>query len=860
MPFGFKVKPLLKGLATLYQRTIVRHPVVTLSIVFLFTVLSGLKVDQFRLDASADSLVLENDQGLEFYRSMRGKFPSSDDFLLVTFTPQAELFSQQSIAKLRALRDAIEAMPNVSSTNSILSVPLLHSPELTLDTIEAQVRTLDKDSVPLDQVKQALLSNPLYFNLLVSPDAQTTVIQVNLKTHPEFYRLLQQREALREQRRKGTLSAEQRMELEQITTQFDSISKQVAAQQDADVAEIRQIMARHQSGVESYLGGVPMIVSDMIAFVANDLNTFGLGVLAFLLLTLTIIFRQWQWVVLPLLSCAVTVWLEIGYLGWVQWPVTVISSNFVSLLLIITLSMTIHIVVRYREYQRLKPANTPAQLAFDTVTAMAKPCLYMALTTIVAFGSLTLSGIRPVIDFGWMMTIGIAVAYIVAFSILPATVVLLPSGRAPKATDETPALTRHLARFTERHGSKVMLFSLVLAIVCGTGITRLTVENRFIDYFKASTEIYKGMVVVDEKIGGTTPLDVIVDDVRQAVTEPDADPFLADDPFLDDCGGFDQDDAFASDCQPAGEEVRNTWYTYKKMERLEKVHNYLESLPEIGKVLSIATTLKLTQQINQGKKLDALQLAFLPTVFPDNLKGILIDPYLSEQHAKARFNVRLIESSAELNRNTLIKKIGAYLTEELGYAPERIHFTGMAVLYNNMLQSLFDSQIKTLGAVFLAILLMFWLLFRSLRLALIGIAPNLLAAGSVLGLMGWLGVPLDMMTITVASITVGIAVDNTIHYIHRFRAEFNQDRDYLATMYRCHGTIGRAMFYTSLTIVIGFSILTLSNFIPTIYFGLFTGMAMIVALLGSLTLLPQMLIWFEPLGCGQSKVVTDQTQ
>lgn len=838
---------MLQWSASVYHSLVLKHPVITLILVGILAGISSLRIDQFRLDASADSLVLEDDKDLEFYRQMRGKFTSSDDFLVVTFSPAAGLFTQESIRRLRALRDEIQTLPRVASTNSILNVPLLHDPDLTLSNVSEHIRSLDTHEVPLDQAREALVSNPLYRDLLISADAGTTMIQVNLKTDPAYYRLLDRREELRERRRQGPLTLVDERELEMVSAAFNEISEQVASAQDSDVAKIREIMHRHRDQVQAFLGGVPMIVSDMVSFVRSDLNTFGWGVLAFIVLTLVIIFRQWQWVLLPLVCCITTVWLEIGLLAWLEWPITVISSNFVSLLLITTLSLTIHIIVRYREYQRLEPNEPQEVLAWDTVKAMAIPCLYMALTTIVAFGSLTLSGIRPVIDFGWMMTYGIGLAFVVAFVVMPAMIVVLPKSRAPHLAAERPSITIHLSRFTEKHGSLIVVVSLVLALACVAGLMKLSVENRFIDYFKPSTEIYQGMVVIDEKMGGTTPLDVIIDDIRTPASQAEKDPFLSDDPFASGCADNPEDQLAEEDCQPE-EEVRNTWYTWKKMAQLEEIHDYLDQLPESGKVLSIATTLKLTQQINQGKKLNALELAFLPAVFPEELKGILIDPYLSEENAQAKFNVRLIESSSELKRNELIEKIRAHLVNQIGIEPERIHFTGMAVLYNNMLQSLFNSQIKTLGAVFVAITLMFLVLFRSLKLALIGIAPNLLAAASVLGAMGWAGVSLDLMTITVASITVGIAVDNTIHYIHRFQAEFEKDRDYIAAMHRCHGTIGRAMFYTSLTIIVGFSILAASNFIPTIYFGLFTGMAMLVALLGALTLLPQLLVLFKPLG------------
>ena len=820
-------------LGAFYDRFILAHPALVLIAFGLLLAATALGFSQFRLDASAESLVLENDRSLEQYRQVNRTFTTSDDFLVVTYTPEQELFTEQGLARLAALRDELAALEAVGSTNSILNVPLLHSPDLTLDTVDSEIKTIDGDQVPPETARDALLANPMYPNLLISKDAGTTAIQVNLPTPDKYFELLNQRDQLREKVNNGDASAEDRRELEQVSQAFIRYTEQLGEERDQTIGQVRDILDNYRDQATIHLGGVPMIVADMIRFIENDLSTFGLGVLAFLLLTLAVIFRQWRWVLVPLLCCSFTVWLMVGFLGWAQWPVTVISSNFISLLLIMTLSLTIHLIVRFREFQHDEPQAEPRDILRRTLLAMIKPCFYMAITTIVAFGSLTFSGIRPVIDFGWMMTAGLSVAFLITFLIFPALLRLLPPPVDQRVTSNRIPFTDYFARFTERFGGTVLVGSGVLAVLCVIGLNRLTVENSFIDYFKADTEIHQGMITIDDRLGGTTPLDVVITD-EPAPEDAGGDPFASDcDPFVEDCGD---------------EEYRDTWYTYQKMQQLEQVHEYLDSLPETGKVLSIDTTLALLAQVNGGEPLDALELAFVPAAVPDNLKDILLTPYIAEDADKARFSIRILETLPSLRRQELLDEIRTHLTEELGYEDDRVLLAGMTVMYNNMLQSLFDSQIKTIGVVFGAILLMFLLLFRSVKLALVGLAPNLIAAGSVLGLMGWLGIPLDMMTITVAAITVGIAVDDTIHYIHRFKTEFARDGDYLATMHRCHQSIGQAMFFTSLTIIIGFSILALSNFIPTIYFGLFTGFAMFMALLGALTLLPRLIILTRPFG------------
>ena len=821
----------MNRIGAFYDRFILPHPWIVLVLFGAILALAALRFDQFRLDASAESLVLENDRSLEEYRQVNRTFTTSDDFLVVTYTPHEPLFTAEGLGRLKALRDELQALEAVSSTNSILNVPLLHSPDLTLDTVDTEIKTLDEHKVAPDTARQALLDNPMYPNLLLSEDAGTTAIQVNLPTPERYFELLNQRDNLRDRVNSGNASADDQRQLEQVSQEFIRYTESLGKERDATIRKVRVILDNHREHASIHLGGVPMIVADMIRFIQNDLSTFGLGVLAFLLLTLAIIFRQWRWVLVPLLCCGFTVWLMIGFLGWAQWPVTVISSNFISLLLIMTLSLTIHLIVRYREFQHDEPGAAPRDVLRRTVMAMIKPCFYMAITTIVAFGSLTFSGIRPVIDFGWMMTLGLSVAFIITFLVFPALLSLLPPPLDSRVTSDRIPFTDAFARFTERFGGTVLVGSGVIAALCVVGLNRLTVENSFIDYFKSSTEIHQGMITIDNRLGGTTPLDVVITD------EPPPENY-SDDPFASDC------DPFVEDCDE--EDYRDTWYTYQKMRQLGDVHDYLNSLPETGKVLSISTTLDLLAQINGGTPLNAVELAFVPAAVPDDLQDILLTPYISEEQSQARFSIRILETMPDLRRQDLLDRIHNHLTTELGYAPERVQLSGMTVMYNNMLQSLFDSQIKTIGVVFAAIMVMFLILFRSLKLALIGMAPNLIAAGSVLGLMGWLGIPLDMMTITVAAITVGIAVDDTIHYIHRFKTELAKDGDYLATMHRCHRSIGQAMFFTSLTIISGFSILVLSNFIPTIYFGLFTGFAMFMALVGALTLLPRLIILFKP--------------
>ena len=823
---------MLNLLANTYRKWVIEKPAVSLIMVFLVVGYFSYHIPSFKLDASAESLVLENDDSLQYYRKISKSY-GSDDFLIITYAPVKDLMSDAVLTDLKSLTDELAGLDRVHSIDSILNVPLLNSPRVEISKLDTDIRTLETPGVDREMARKEFLESPIYKSLLLSPDGNITIIRINFKRDEKYFSLMYKRNDLRDKKKEFGFGKKGEVLFLKAQQKFRDYHAQVLDDEDNLIRTVRDIMDQHRQHAEMFLGGVPMITSDMISFIEHDLETFGLGVLAFLVLMLSLFFKKFRWVALPMGCSIITVLVMVGFLGLMDWRVTVISSNFVSILLIITMSLTIHLIVRYRDINDSNPGQSQKELVWETVRLMAQPCFYTAITTIVAFISLLVSGIRPVIDFGWIMTIGIAVAFGLNFIFFPAALVLLEAEPPGFAKDGTRNFTLAVAAFTNRNRKVILWVSFLLAVVSAIGISKLEVENRFIDHFKSNTEIYQGMEVIDQQLGGTTPLDIVIN--------PDQKYF----DYLKEASEKVDDDPFAE----ASEEVENNyWFNSNMLDRVENIHDYLESLPEVGKVQSISTLIKVFTQLDKGRKPDDYDLALIRKLMPENVKDSLVNPYLSKDANQIHINMRLIESDPTLRRSQLIEKIRNHLVEELKFAPETIHFTGMVVLYNNMLQSLYRSQILTIGVVFVSIMFMFMILFRSVSMALIGIVPNLLAAGAVLSIMGWIGIPLDMMTITIAAITVGIAVDDTIHYIHRFQTEFKVDQNYLASMDRCHGSIGKAMYYTSVTITLGFSILALSEFMPTIYFGLLTGAAMVVALVGSLTLLPLLIVVFRPLG------------
>jgi predicted RND superfamily exporter protein len=849
-----------------YQKAVLDNPLRAILAVLALTVAMGMGLPNFKLDASADSLTLEHDDDLNFFREVVQRY-GSDNFLIVTFSPKTgDLFDQENLDTLAQLSAELGQIKGVEGMLSMLDVPLLYSPKIAVSDLQNPLNTLLSEGIDRQAAKQEFLNSPIYKDVLLSADGQTTGVLATLALDRQYLDLVTRRDALRLVRDTQGLTPEQEIELQTVSQQFLDYRTAKAAEDHQRVAEVRSLMDNYRDRATIFLGGPDMITADMVDFIKSDLIIFGSGILLFIIATLLLIFRKLRWVVLPLATCALCLVTILGFLSWIDWRLTVISSNFVSLLLIITLALCIHLIVRYRELQAQLPEAEQRQLVTQTVVSMAKPCLYTVLTTIVAFTSLVVSNIRPVIDFGWMMTMGITLALIMAFVVIPAGMMLFGKGAATNSTDNSAAFTTKFAWFTEHYGSLVLLIAASLTALSAYGISRLEVENRFIDYFRSDTEIYQGMEIIDTALGGTTPLDIIIQAptfaappsaLNTAMPEDEyadeyADDQYAADEYAEDEYGDDEygDDEYAeaeyTDSEADSELKDSYWFSSAGLADLGKLQDFLEAQPEIGKVSSLVQIYQVAADLS-GHKLNDFELAFMRKSLGDEIYQQMVAPYLLEDIDEARIQLRAMET-AGLRRADLLAKINDFAVNEVGIAPQDIRYTGLLVLYNNMLQSLYKSQILTLGAVFIGIMLMFLVLFRSLKISLIAMLPNFLAAAVVLGGMGLFAIPLDMMTITIAAITVGIGVDHAIHYITRFRREFAVQRNYLQSMHRAHASIGQALFYTAITIIVGFSILALSNFIPSIYFGLLTGLAMTAALLGSMTLLPKLILMTQPFG------------
>ena len=795
-------------------------------LLFALSIISIIGLPRFQLDASSDTLLLDNDPDLKIYRENSRKYGSSD-FLVIAFTPNKDIFTNETISLLETLVVKLKDVDGINNVLSLFDVPLLSYSEQSINELAENVVTLSTDDVDLTKAKYEFETNEVYRGLLISKDLKTIALQMTLKPNESYQKLISKRYELLDQ--KNLIEEKSfKQDLESLDFQIEE-QKQINLINEATlINEVRRITKDYEGYGEIFLGGGAMIAHDTIKMIQQDLFTFGVAVFFMFVLILSIIFRQFRWVIVPLVSAGLSALFTTGLISWMGWKVTVVSANFIALLMIIGISLTVHLVVRYREITSKFNDISHNEALKRTLSQMFLPCLYTALTTMVAFASLIISDIRPIIDFGLLMVLSIFIAFSVSFIFFGSLASLMNKNLKDTNIDYSSGFTTWINSLVVRFKNIILLISLLGFIFSIVGINKLSVENKFIDYFKPSTEIYKGLSLIDKKLGGTAPLDIII-------SAPENN-------FENDYESEDDFDDFGLETEQYG-----YWFNSQNLSYLEEIHDYLEARPEIGKVLSVSSAIKLAE-IVKGNKLDDLELALLRKVLPEDINNQLLSSFISEDDNQVRLSARVIESMDGLNRKNLIEEVKNDLIKNYELTEDQFYLSGISVIYNNLLQSLFQSLIGSLSIVFAAIFAMFIILFRSLYMAIIAMIPNLLSASSVLGIIGWSGIPIDIMTVTVAAISIGIGVDNTIHYVHRFLKEYEQNNNYDLAIKNSHSTIGRAMFYTSLTIVLGFMILVSSNFNPSVFFGIFTSFSMIVAILAALMLLPVLIRHLKPFG------------
>ncbi|QKG30073.1 efflux RND transporter permease subunit [Campylobacter sp. RM16187] len=803
---------------------IVFYPKRVIAAVLLLTLVFGYFSTKLAVDASTETLLLENDKDLALFRDVAKRY-ASPNYLVVAYTPKNGLLDDITLEKIRNLSKEFEQNELVENIVSILNVPLLQSSAGSLSDIIKRVPTLEDKDINKTAVMSEFASSPLYTNALVSKDLKTTAIILNLKDDKRYAKFLNARNFLLNKELNGTLSSGDKEALKSANSDFKAYRDDLRVKEQASIDHIRSVLDKFRGDETLFLGGVNMIASDMVTFVKSDLYTYGISVSLLLIFSLWLFFRQLRWVVLPIFICAISVIFATGLFGFLGWEITVISSNFIALQLIITISVVIHLIVSYREFFITKPSLNQHQLVYLTLRDKFKPSFFAIFTTVIGFLSLAFSDIKPVIMLGVMMSTSISISLVLAFLLFGSVVSELKKLAPVRTFENKFSFTKICANFALTSKFAVYAISAFMLAFGIYGISKLRVENSFIEYFKSSTEIFKGMQVVDTKLGGTVPVDVLITFNEASKDEAKNEP----------------KDEFEDEFK-ANESEAKYWFNSHKMNIVKKVHTHLESKEFVGKVSSLGTLLEIIEILNDGV-IDDFLLSVMYEQMPEIYKDIILSPYVSIADNQVRFSLRTIDSDEKLRRDEFLKMLESEIVNLTKDDNVKVQISGAMVLYNNMLQSLIYSQIDSLGFVVLTLFVIFCIIFKSIKLAIISIITNIIPLCVVFGVMGAAGIPLDIMSITIASISIGIGVDDIIHYIHRYREE-RRSKGVAESIKASHASIGYAMYYTSFAIFLGFSVMVTSNFIPTIYFGLLTDLVMVMMLLGALVLLPALIHTF----------------
>lgn len=815
---------------------VVRKPIIVLFSMFALVAACSIYIPNLNIDASPDSLMLESDPDLKYYREVHRQY-GTDEFIIVGFKPKKEILDKSTIDFIENISEKFKNIEGVSSVTSLSNVPLLLQIQKDSKTGETSFSNLLSSQVDLAKAKAEFTTSPIYVNNLVDDDLSTTAIKVDIEKNKTLIDLLEEKYVFLDKQKNQVLDESDEAALDGVRKNI-LLERQVINNRYKDVLRsVREIVNDVDDAGEFYLAGAPLIGNDMKDFVGKDIKIFGVAIISIMGLVLFLFFRRPAWIFLALVCAILNVLLVAGLASLLEFQLTIISSNFVALLIIFSVTLSIHVIIRYQEIQKTQPNETIDENLRIALSQIITPCFYMVLTSAIAFFSLIVSDINPVIVFGYIMILGLLCAFLLTFTVLPALIMLINPKSRVLEQDKSATLLENLLNVIVNNKGLTIAIVVGMFVLNIIGISQITVENRFIDYFKKTTDIYQGLELIDQKLGGTVPLEVILEVDANQVEEVDEDA-QEDEEFGDYLTNLEGTNDFTA---------KSYWYNRSGIRKIKKIHKYLESQPQIGKVLSLSSTEEVFRTINKGEPLEDFHLSLVYRKVPDNVKQVLISPYVSSDGSQARILARIKDSDHTLIRNELLKKIRTELNKNFINEGESVRLTGISVLYNNVLQSLFRSQILTLGTVFVCIFIMLVVLFRNIKLAVIGTLPNIFTALFILGLMGVLGIPLDIMTITIAAITIGIGVDYAIHYIHRYKKEFAQNGDNFQAIYKSQTTVGKALYFTSITITLGFIILVLSNFVPSIYFGMLTSIAMLVALFATFSIIPLLLSVMQPL-------------
>lgn len=803
-----------------YEALVLRRPAFPILLAVAVTAWLGWHVAHLQVDSSTDSLFMEDDPQLRVYYLSRHTY-GSDEYVVVAF-PTSDVFSEEGIRRVRELTAELGKIEGVGTILSITSVPLFRSAKklpplmVLMRTRNGKPMYLGDDDCDPEKARKEITSHRVYSRLLVSDDQKSTGIIVYLRIPPEnqelekrIYLLGDEIEAA-ERAGDAAKAAALRAEREEKDAHFQVLEMKRKADRSRIVRECHEIAERYGKGaIPFYYSGVPVLIEDVASYIYTDIFTFGGAVTAAFVVVLFVLYRRPRWVLLALGTCVLTVAWTLGAMVIAGKKITLVSSNLSSLLFIIAMAHSLHLIRRFAEEQEEHPDRTDRENLLAAVKHLAGPCAFTMAAMIGGFSSLVISDIDPVRSLGIFMSLGVVLGYAATFVFLPAVLSALPPKKAlpDRIWDGTWMLTA-FARVTEKLPRLTTAFAVIVIALSVWGTLLVKVETRLIDYFNPKTEVHQGLTFIDQNLGGTTTLEVLL----ESGTE----------------GYFTQ---------------------AENLEKVRRVRAWLADRPEVGKVVDVTSFVDELESLLGATKDRPYPAP--PAEAIGQLKNAIgaatLRGYLREDASGVRIFVRMRETSERMDRQGVIEGLREFLREDPAYADLSPEVTGVFVLYANMIQSLIYEQVWIVLLGFGLICGVMFVLYRSIRVGFISVIPNIMHILFILGSMGFCGIRLDIITIMVASVSMGISVDCAIHYLCRFRVELPRRGDYVEAMRRSHMTSGKAIFHTSLAVILGFCTLIFSNFLPTVYFGILTALAMASALFSCLSLVPIALLRMQPL-------------
>tara|TARA_R110000744_G_scaffold82361_5_gene161909 strand:- start:24972 stop:27395 length:2424 start_codon:yes stop_codon:yes gene_type:complete len=786
---------------------IIRHAKLILIVFVLAGALAAWSAQQFKIDASADTLLIKNNKMFVETQVVNERF-SPQEFILVAYKPKNHaLFSQQTFNDIQQISSEFKALPRVGGVTNILNVPLLSLSNELDPNLKPEQLTWQANQYSAAKMQQVFTDHPLFTDLLVNQDQTATAMQIVFKPNKELLDIQSQIIAIQKgilQGENTELSEEDEQKIEALKAKAQPIEEQLKLTRQQEIKKIYQIIEPFKDDADLFLGGAYVLGQQMIDIIQSDLLLFGSAIGLAICLILFVLFRKIRWVVLPLLCCGLSVLLTVGLFGVLDFRATVISSNFIALQLILTLAVVVHLIVEFRQLEATDTESNQHDLLRETFINKFKPCLYAGITTSVGFASLLFSGIQPVVSFGWMMIVAMGVSISASLILFPAVLASFTRKGDSHEGRLSRWLVSGLSAFSLKRPTFIVLTTLVIGGGAIFGVLKLDVENSFLNYFKESTQVRTELEFIDKEFGGSTPLDLIY-------------------------------------TIPKDERRDDLVMSARTVQTLQKIQHVMRQYEATGNITSVVNFTELAKKVNQGKPLTEYELTVIYKLLDDSLTEQLLGAYFNPENQQLRISTRIQDSTPDFNRAEFLQTLRDDL-DMLEIAPESYSLTNLFVLYQDILQRLFTSQIMTLGLVFGALTLVLLVIFRSFKVAIIAVIPNILTTLVILGVMGWLAIPLDLMTITISAIAMGIAVDDTIHFVHRYLEELNKEsNDSQQAVQNTFKSVGFALIYTTTIIAVGFSLLSFSDFVPSILFGLLTCLAMLLAFITDTTLLPVLL-------------------